>query len=100
MAGFIQLIELQTSRFDEVEALVEQYRMTEAGHSTARRSTVTADRDKPNTYINIVEFDSYDSALANSKRPETGQFAEQLAKLCVAPPVFRNLDVRRTVDIS
>jgi quinol monooxygenase YgiN len=98
MAGFIQIIEIQTSRMDEIEALVEEYRSV-AG-TTARRSSVTADQDRPGTYLNIVEFDSHESAMQNSQRPETAEFAERLAKLCDAPPAFRNLDVRLVTDLS
>jgi quinol monooxygenase YgiN len=100
MAGFIQIIEVQTSRYDEIQALVDRYREQAAGSgNTARRSAVTEDRDKPGTYLNIVEFDSYESAMENSKRPETAEFAEQLAKLCDAPPRFRNLDVRLVTEM-
>jgi hypothetical protein len=34
--------------------------------------------------------------MENSKRPETGEFAARLAKLCDAPPTFLNLDVHET----
>jgi quinol monooxygenase YgiN len=100
MAGFIQIIEIQTSRFDEIEALVEEYRTSQAGTSTARRVTVTKDRDRDDIYVQVVEFDSYDAAMENSKRPETSQFAEQLSKLCDAPPKFRNLDVQAVHNIG
>jgi quinol monooxygenase YgiN len=100
MPGFIQLIEVETQHFDDIQALVDDYREQAGANSTARRSTVTADKDRPNTYVNIVEFDSYESAMANSQRPETAHFAEQLAKLCDGPPRFRNLDVRLISDMT
>lgn len=93
MAGFIQIIEYRTSRFDEVKALGEEYGRNNAG-GLARRVTATEDRDRPGTYVTIAEFDSYESAMKNSQRPETAQFAEQMQKLCDGPPTFRNLDVR------
>src|SRR5882724_8497520 len=93
MAGFIQIIELRTARIDEVRAIVDDYRASIGDDNTARRSTVTQDRDNPGTYLNVVEFDSYESAMKNSARPATQQLAEQMAKLCDAPPKFRNLDV-------
>jgi len=93
MAGFVQIIEYTTSRFDEIKALGEQ-RVDSDPDSLARRVTVTEDRDRPGTYLTIVEFDSYDDAMANSKRPETQQFAEQMQKLADGPPRFYNLDVR------
>ncbi len=38
--------------------------------------------------------------MANSSLPETGDFAEKLARLCDGLPVFRNLDVRRVDTFS
>ena len=93
MAGFIQIIEYRTSRFDEVKALGEERARADTG-SLARRVTATENRDKPGTYMTIVEFDSYEAAMENSKRPETQDFAEQMMKLCDGPPTFHNLDVR------
>jgi len=95
MAGFVQVIEFKTSRFDEVEALAQQYNL-ETGDNMARKVTMTEDRDSPGTYYNIVEFDSYESAMQNSQRPEVGQFAEAMQKICDGPPKFYNLDVRFT----
>ena len=100
MAGFIQIIEYTTTRFDEVEALGRQMEESQRGKSNARRVQVTADRDRPNTYLTIVEFDSYESAADNSAKPETQQFAEQMGKLCDGPPKFYNLDVRQTFSMG
>jgi quinol monooxygenase YgiN len=98
MTGFIQTMELKTSRLDEIEALMDGWMERTTGKRRATRAVVTADLDRPNTYISIVEFPSYDAAMENSKLPETAEFAEQLAKLCDGPPTFRNLDVRRVED--
>jgi hypothetical protein len=89
---FVQIIEYRTSRFDEVKALGES-RMDTDPDSLARRVTVAANRDKPGTYMTIVEFDSYESAMENSRRPQTREFAEQMQKLCDGPPNFYNLEV-------
>jgi hypothetical protein len=62
--------------------------------TTAQRGTFTQDRDRPDTYVQIVEFPSYEDAMANSELPETAVFAERLAALCDQPMAFRNLDVR------
>ena len=97
MAGFIQIIEYKTSRFDEVKALGEERAHNDEG-SLARRITATEDRDRPGTFLTIVEFDSHDDAMKNSARPETAQFAEQMQKLCDGPPKFYNLDVRHNFD--
>lgn len=98
MGKFVQIIEYQTSRFDEVKALGEERRNNDPD-SLARRVTVTADRDRPGTYLTIVEFDSFDDAMENSKRPQTQQFAEQMQKLADGPPKFYNLDVQDSFEL-
>jgi quinol monooxygenase YgiN len=100
MAGFMQIIELQTSRIDEIEALLESMRARRQGGPGPQRATLAADRDRPGHYLNVIEFESHESAMENSRRPDTSEFAEQLAKLCDGPPTFRNLDVRHTWEPS
>jgi hypothetical protein len=99
MPGFIQIIEFKTSRFDEVEKLADDYDMSGEGNK-ARRVVICEDRDRPGTYLNIVDFASYEEAMENSQRPQVQQFAEQMQKLCDGPPTFYNLDVRVEPDIS
>jgi quinol monooxygenase YgiN len=90
---FIQLIEITSSRVSEIEALTEEWRAQTEGQRTAMRATLTQDRDRPGAYIQIVQFGSYEDAMANSSLPATTAFAKRLAALCDGPPVFRNLDV-------
>jgi len=97
--SFVQIIDLTTSRPDDVEALVSEWRRQTAGRRTAQRGTFTRDRDRPDTYVQIVEFPSYEDAMANSDLPETAAFADQLAQLCDGPISFRNLDVRSTEEM-
>ena len=97
---FIQIIEVTTTRPEKIQELVEEWSTKTEGRRTAYRSTLTADRDRPNTYVQMVEFHSYQEAMTNSGLPETGEFAEKLAGLCDGPPVFRNLDVRRVDTFS
>ncbi|MDX6200301.1 MAG: hypothetical protein QOJ79_3452 [Actinomycetota bacterium] len=92
MAGFVQIIEFTTSRPEEVKALGEEYRATR-GDSPVVRGTFTADKDRPNTYLNIVEFPSYEAAMKNSQDPATSEFAQKMMVLCDGPAKFYNLDV-------
>ena len=98
MAGFVQIIEIQTSRIEDVEAIGRQVRrrLDDGSNSSPERGLFTEDRDRQGYYLNIVEFESYEAAMENSGRPEVSEFASQLAKLCDAPPKFYNLDVRET----
>lgn len=97
--SFVQLIEFQTDRIDAFEATVDEWLKESAKWRTATRAMLTKDRDRPGTYLQIVEFPSYDAAMENSNRPETGKFAERLAALCKGPATFRNLDIERVDDM-
>jgi hypothetical protein len=92
--AFVQLIEIKTRRIDEVVALDEQWVQAIGAARTARWAVRTADRDRPDTYLEIVEFPSYAAAMANSDHPATSDLAAALRKLCDAEPTFRNLEVR------
>ncbi len=98
--AFIQIIEITTSRPEEIQGLMDEWVTKTEGKRRTHRSTLTADRDRPGTCLQIVEFPSYEDAMANSSLPETGEFAERLVKLCDGPPAFRNLDVRRVDDLT
>jgi hypothetical protein len=94
--SFIQIIDQTTSRVDEVQALSDEFEAKRAAAGTGtppRRVTITQDRDRPNHYLVIVEFESYDAAMENSNDPLTSEFAARMAELCDEPPVFYNLDV-------
>lgn len=94
MTGFVQLIEFSTTRFDEMDAFIEQWR-TRYPDMGPSRVTVCADRARPDHYVSIVEFPSYEEAMRNSEDPRTQEFADMMQRLCDGPPVFRDLDVRR-----
>ena len=103
MAGFVQIIEWRTSRIDEVRALQDEYRGSQSASGTQGGPlsiTVTADRDRPDTYLTLVHFADYETAMANSNRTETSEFAQKMAALCDGPPSFYNLDVLEQIDLS
>ena len=95
MAGFVQIIEYRTSKPDEVAALMEDFRAkreAEGDGPAPTRGLTCADRDEPGRYFSIIEFDSYEEAMENSKRADTTEFAEQMMELCDGPGAFYNLD--------
>jgi hypothetical protein len=94
--GFIQIIEYETDRPDEMWAIgaARMAEMTDAGPGF--RLTVTQDRDHPSRYVTIVEFPSYEAAVANNEDPATQEFARRMAELCTSGPHFGNLEVLRT----
>lgn len=97
--SFIQIIEVVTTRPDEVRALTEEWVAKTEGRRKTRQATLTADRDRPDTYLQIVEFSSYADAMENSNLPETDDFGRRLGELCETPPAFLNLEVRHIYDL-
>jgi quinol monooxygenase YgiN len=100
---FIQIIEYQTTRMEEVEALGKKFREDSAkatGNARPLRGTVTADQDRAGNYLSIVEFESADAAMEASSRPETQEFFGRLTELMDGPPRFYNLGVVDTWEMG
>jgi quinol monooxygenase YgiN len=93
MPQFVQIMEFDTSRIDEVEALSRNMQEERGDALLATKATVTADRDHPGHYYVIVEFNSYEEAMKNSSDPATSRYAEKMSELLDGPPIFHNLDV-------
>jgi quinol monooxygenase YgiN len=96
---FVQLIEFKTQNIDAFNRTLDEWLAKTSSVRTPTRAIQGRDRDDAGTYIHIVEFPSYEAAMENSNRPETAEFAAQLAKLCDSPPKFRNLDVTREEEM-
>jgi len=92
---FAQIIEFSTTRFDEFERLLDDWLAQTEGSRTATRALETRDRDRADTYLQIIEFPSYEAAMANSALPATSEIADRMAKMCDGPLTFRNLDILR-----
>jgi hypothetical protein len=95
MPGFVQIMEIKTSRIDEVQAFVEKMGAERGDSLLSTRALLTADRDRPGYYVNIIEFSSYEEAMQNSNDPATSEFAKEMGALLEGPPKFYNLDVRQ-----
>jgi hypothetical protein len=92
---FVQIIEFDSSRIDEMHALDAEWgkRSREVG-ATARRAILAADRDRPNHFMQIVFFDSYEDAMRNSELPFTQEMAQKMGALADGEPTFHNLEIR------
>ena len=97
--AFVQIIEMTTTKVAGIEGLMNEWMAATAGRRSASRSLLTKDRERPDTYVQVVEFPSYEEAMANSALPETTAFAEKLSALCVSGPAFRNLDLVRVDEM-
>jgi hypothetical protein len=90
---FIQIMQLQTSKVDDMRAAGDEWDKATEGKRTVQRSVVCADRDEPGRHFIIVFFDSYEDAMKNSALPETDALAKKTMALSDSPPIFYNLDV-------
>jgi hypothetical protein len=84
MAMRMQAIEFKTSRLAEIQALIRARRGRVAG--AVIHGTVTARRDRPGTYLTIVES-AFDLSLVGggSRHPEVSDLVAELAVLCDGP---------------
>jgi len=96
---FAQIIEFTTTRIDEFNANLDAWMAKTDGHRIPHRAVLRSDRDADNVYLLMVEFSSYEEGMANSSRPETGEFAAFLSEISEGALKFRNLDVRREEDL-
>lgn len=94
---FVQIIEYQTSREQELETLFQEWLAASEGQRKTLVITHAQDRDQANRYVDIVEFESYEQAMINNDLPATHEFAERMRALCDTPPRFLNLEVLRRV---
>ena len=94
---FLQSIEFEGDQA-EFEKLLERYREIMGSDTTAKRAWLLADRDRPGTLIELVEFESFETAMANSEHPGTQRWAEEAGSMFGAA-VFRNLDLVGTYEI-
>ena len=94
---FYQLMEFQSTAGEAVAEL-QRFKDLMGDQTTARRATVCVDRDDPGLIVQIVEFDSYEEAMANSDHKTTQDEAAKIEE-STGGVTFRNLDVVEVVDI-
>lgn len=92
---FVQVIDYETTRFDEMNALIDRYAEQAAGRRTVTHTLIGKDRDAQTHYVDLVEFPSYEEAMRNSQLPETDRMFQEMVALCDGMPKFMNLDVVR-----
>ncbi|MGR6316388.1 hypothetical protein Q2K19_11135 [Micromonospora soli] len=89
---FIQTVEYQTDRPQEVRTLIEEWGRRHPSPGPARL-TLAEDRDQPGHMMVVAEFDSYEQAMKHSGQPETAAYAERMRRLAKGEPRYVNLDV-------
>ncbi|MER5179587.1 ester cyclase [Streptomyces sp. NPDC002896] len=92
---FVQLIDCKTSRFDEMNRLMDTWVEQTKGKRTASHSIIGKDRSDDSHFIEIVEFPSYEDAMRNSNLPETDRIFREMVALCDEMPTFTDLEIVR-----
>lgn len=89
---FLQIITFTTDRFDEFHAREQQWVRDSAGKRTSVGGQLYADRGRPGHYVALDWFDSYESAMVNSRLPQTDSFAQEAMALATGDVTFHNLE--------
>jgi Protein of unknown function (DUF1059) len=97
--AYLQLVEFHTRDLDRFMRLVQGWREQIGVETTGRWGVVTADRDRPDTYVEVVAFPDYDAAMRNSEHPATTRFAKEMQEVTEGDASFRNLDVREVLVV-
>lgn len=98
---FAQIIDFETEHMDEMRELMRKYEQRAGSEDRDVKPThrmVLHDRDRPNHYLVVVEFDSYEEAMKNSAREDTTAMSESMGALTTAR-AFSNYDVLDSKDI-
>ncbi|MEV7991116.1 ester cyclase [Streptomyces sp. NPDC086077] len=97
---FVQVIDCKTTRFQELDRLMDAWVEQTKGKRTATHSLIGKDRGDASHFIEIVEFPSYEEAMRNSTLPETDRIFQDMIALCDETPTFTDLDVIRDEQLS
>lgn len=88
--AFVQLMDFQTSDPQGADEVLEEWT---GDTSAADRVLVTRHHDDANRYCALVYFPSYETAMENSQRPETQQYAERLREKVDGEITYFDLDI-------
>jgi hypothetical protein len=91
--SFIQIMEFTTADQDAMSSFADEWQQATEGRRTTQRVIVGRHRDDPDRYVNVVFFDSYESAMENNALPETQALAERMGQAVKGDVVFHDLDV-------
>ena len=97
---FVQLIDCKTSKYDDMNRLMDTWVEATQGKRTATHAVVGKDRSGDGHYVEIIEFPSYEDAMKNSGLPETDRIFQEMVALCDEMPTFTDLEVVRDDQLN
>lgn len=90
---FVQAMEYTTSEPEEMQKVLAEWEKATEGKRGARRVLSTRHRDEPGRHLDLVFFDSYESAMQNSQLPETDEYSRRMRALVDGDVDFSDLEV-------
>jgi hypothetical protein len=93
--GFVQIIDFTTRRYDDVRKVEDEWTAATEGIRTKPRWMIGKDRDRPNHYLEVVEFPSYAEAMS-----PVGSGIDRLSGGSYARNRFGVRADRRWLDVS
>jgi hypothetical protein len=88
---FIQIIQGKCTRPDELRALADSWR-TEVGEADTGFLGGTYGFTDDDMFVGVVRFESREKAMANSQRPEQGEWASRMEALMDGPVEYHDSD--------
>ncbi|GAA2149903.1 hypothetical protein GCM10009844_30120 [Nocardioides koreensis] len=88
---FIQIIQGKCRRQDELRAMAQRW-VDEVGSGASGWLGGTYGFTDDDMFIGVVRFESRETAMANSNRPEQGAWAEQMMALMDGPVEYHDCD--------
>ena len=88
---FIQMIQGPCTRQDEARQLLDEWRRDLAPGATGWLGGTNGFTDD-GQLIGVVRFESREAAMANSERPEQGEWAAKMAEVMDGPMEFHDCD--------
>jgi quinol monooxygenase YgiN len=89
---FVQHIRFKTSRFDEMQKMMMEDPSAESAPGNPKY-WLLKDRERPDTYVVSIVFDSYEEAMKNNDRPETQEFAGKMQSMVDGSIEWGNYDL-------
>ncbi len=88
---FIQIIQGKCTRSDELHAMSDRW-VDELGPGAVGWLGGTYGITDDNMFVGVIRFESREAAMANSQRPEQGQWWAEMEKLFDGPVEFHDCD--------
>lgn len=100
MDGFVQIVEIRTSRIDDVLAPTDDMRSKASEGATVRRGTYTRDEDRAGNYIAIIELDSRETTRRTGTQDSAQGRGIEAGAGRIPPPVERRIPAGEPAPVN